>query len=163
MAVEAECGDLGHGAPPQLGVGAALRNAEDELAVGAGSRELPLRPARRAEGSHLELGAIGVRRKADVEAHGNVRPQPSLDLRDELRGEARRFAVVDGAEGDALVVGTENRVAERKDLEAAGVGQDRPVPAREPVKASQVGDDLRAGPEMQVVGVREEDRRPELE
>ena len=75
--------------------------------------------------------------------------------------EARRGAVVDAAERDAVVVDREHRVAQREDLEAARVGQDRPVPAHEPVQPAELGDQLVAGPEVQVVGVAEHDLRPE--
>ena len=58
-------------------------------------------------------------------------PRFALDRADELGREARRRAVVDRAERDAVVVDLEQRVPEREDLEAARVGQDRPVPAGE--------------------------------
>ena len=70
-------------------------------------------------------------------------------------------AVVDVAERDAVVVDGGERVAEREDLEAARVGQDRPVPAHEPVQPAELGDQLVAGPEVQVVGVAEQDLRAE--
>ncbi len=63
--------------------------------------------------------------------------------RRELGREARRGAVVDVAERDAVVVDGEQRVAQREDLEAAGVGQDRPVPAHEPVQPAELGDQAR--------------------
>ena len=53
-------------------------------------------------------------------------------------------AVVDRAERDAVVVRLEQRVAEREDLEAAGVGEDRAVPAHERVQAAELGDQLLA-------------------
>src|SRR6266550_1033439 len=49
--------------------------------------------------------------------------------------------------------------AERDDLEAAGVGQDRPVPGHERVEATEPGDPLVAGTEVEVVRVRQDDRR----
>ena len=63
--------------------------------------------------------------------------------------EARGAAVVDAAERDAVVVDAEERVAEREDLEPAGVGQDRPVPGHEPVQPAELRDQLvaRAGSE----------------
>ena len=62
------------------------------------------------------------------------------------------------AEGHAVLV-DDPQVAERHDLEAAGVGQDRPVPVHEPVQAAEPLDALVAGPQVQVVGVAEDDRR----
>ena len=52
-------------------------------------------------------------------------------------------------------------VREAEDLEAAGIGQDRPVPAHEPMQPAEPGDPLVAGPQREVVGVGEDDlRRP---
>ena len=70
-------------------------------------------------------------------------------------------AVVDAAEDDAVVVDGEQRVAQREDLEAAGVGEDRPVPGHEAVQPAELGDQLVARPEVQVVRVAEHDLRPE--
>ena len=67
-------------------------------------------------------------------------PRLRLDLGDALRREALRRAVVDGAERDAVVVDREQRVAQREDLEAARVGEDRPVPAHERVQAAELRD-----------------------
>ena len=79
-------------------------------------------------------------------------------IRAAISGEKRAGgAVVDGAEGDAVVADVEQRVAKREDLEAAGVGQDRPVPARERVQAAQLRDQLVARAEMEVIGVAEDD------
>jgi hypothetical protein len=48
-------------------------------------------------------------------------------------------------------------MAQREDLEAAGVGQDRPVPPHEAVQAAQLVDQVGARAEMQVVRVAEQD------
>ena len=45
------------------------------------------------------------------------------------------------------VVGDLADLGEAEDLEAAGVGEDRPVPAHEAVQAAQLGDQLVAGPQ----------------
>ena len=42
-------------------------------------------------------------------------------------------------------------------LEAAGVGEDRPVPAHEAVQAAEPRDALGAGAQHQVIGVAEDD------
>ena len=78
-----------------------------------------------------------------------------------LGREPREVAVVDRAEGDALLVALEDRVAQREHLEAAGVGQDRPVPGHELVQPAELGDQVGAGAEVQVVGVGEDDLRAE--
>ena len=50
-------------------------------------------------------------------------------------------AVVVALEGHAVVVDAAG-VAEAEDLEAAAVGQDRPIPAHEAMQPSQLGDDI---------------------
>ena len=60
------------------------------------------------------------------------------------------------AKGDA-VVGDLAQLRQRHDLEAAGVGQDRPRPVHELVQPAERGDALRAGPQHQVIGVGEHD------
>ena len=132
MPVEAERCDLLDRAAAQLRVGGALRDPEEQLAGRALGLTLPRRPERRAAHGLLQLGAGHAGRRADVEAHRDVGAEPPLDRSDELGREARRRAVVDRSERDPVVVDLEQRVPEREDLEAARVGQDRPVPAREP-------------------------------
>jgi hypothetical protein len=53
-------------------------------------------------------------------------------------------------------------VPQREDLEAAGVGQDRPVPGHEAVESPELGDQVGARAEVQVVGVAEQDLGAEL-
>ena len=62
---------------------------------------------------------------------------------------------------DAVVV-DHPQVAERHDLEAARVGQDRAVPVHEPVEAAEPRDPLVAGSQVEVVGVGQDDRRADL-
>ena len=45
------------------------------------------------------------------------------------------------------------------DLEAAAVGEDRAVPAHEAVQAAQLGDQVVAGPQGEMIGVAEDDLR----
>ena len=49
------------------------------------------------------------------------------------------------------------QLGERPDLEAAGVGQERPPPGGEAVQAAHFADQLVAGPQPEVVGVAEDD------
>ena len=71
--------------------------------------------------------------------------------------EARLGAVVHGAERHAVVVERGDRVAQREDLEAARVGEDRPAPAGERVDPAELLDDRLAGSEVEVVRVGEDD------
>src|SRR5581483_8278157 len=141
----------------QLEVEAALRDREAELARRARQVALPLGPQRRPPHGLLELRARHAGGRADVEAHRDVGAEPLLHPRRELGREPLGRAVVDRAERDAVVVRLEQRVAEGEDLEAAGVREDRPVPAHERVEAAELGDQLLAGPEMEVVRVAEDD------
>ena len=165
MPVEAERGDFLDRSAAQLLVGVALGDPEDELAGGALLLRLRLRPERRAAYRVLELSARDVDGRHLVEAHGDVRAKLALDRRRELGREARELAVVHGAERDAVVVHTRDRVTQRKDLVATGVGEDRAVPTHERVEAAELADQVLAGSEVQVVRVPEDDRgaeRPEL-
>ena len=60
-----------------------------------------------------------------------------------------------------VVVDARDRVAEREDLVAAGVGEDRAVPAHEGVQAAELGDQVLARAQVQVVRVAEQHRRAE--
>src|SRR5438309_897835 len=97
-------------------VGAREASARGAGAVG-GARRVPraLRPERRPANRLVELGARGVGGGTDVEAHRDVGGQVHLDRGYELRREPRRRAVVDGAEGGAVVVDGDERVAKRED------------------------------------------------
>ena len=62
-------------------------------------------------------------------------------------------AAVDVAlEGDA-VVGNLVEISHRKNLEPAGVGEDRPRPGHEAVQIAQFRHDFFAGPQHQVISV----------
>ena len=97
-------------------------DAEQELAGRARPVALPQCPGRRqADG----LGQLGVRdagRRADVEAHRDVRAEIRLDARRVLRRQPRLVSVVDRAEDHAVVVELADRVPEREDLKAARIG-----------------------------------------
>ena len=61
-------------------------------------------------------------------------------------------------EGDAVVVDSA-KVRQREDLEAAGVGQDRSVPAHEPMQPAEAGDALGGRAQAQVIRVAEDHLR----
>jgi hypothetical protein len=156
--VKAERRDVLDRAPPELRVSPSLRDPEDELAVRARRRELAPGPGARPLDGPLEVGARRVAGRTDVEAHGDVRPEPPLHVGRELRREPGQVAVVDRAERDAVLVRFRDRVPQREHLEAAGVREDRTVPAHEPVQAAELLDHVDGGPEEQVVRVPEDDR-----
>ena len=159
MAVEVELDDLLDRAAPEVGVGRALGDPEEELALGPRRLALALRPERRQPDRLREVVAPG--RRADVEAHRDVGAELRLDRGHGLGREPLRGAVVDGAERDAVVVDARDRVAQREDLVAAGVGEDRPVPLHELVQPAELVDHVLARAEVQVVRVAEDDLRAE--
>ena len=61
-------------------------------------------------------------------------------------------------EGDPVVVDLP-QMRQREDLEAAGVGQDRSVPAHEPMQSPEARDPLGGRPQAQVIGVAEDHLR----
>src|SRR5919198_403409 len=149
-------------APAKIVVGAALRDAEKELARAAWRPSLAPGPLRRRRGREREFGERDVGRRADVEAHGDVGTETALDVGDELRRKTHRLPVVDRPERDPILVDGGDRVTEREDLKAARVREDGAAPAHEAVKAAELLDHVDARTEVEVVGIAKEDRRPEL-
>ena len=70
--------------------------------------------------------------------------------------------VVVGCDEAHAVIGQLDGIAVGKHLEAARIGQDRPVPVHEGVQAAELIDQVLAGTHGQVVGVGEHDLRAEL-
>jgi hypothetical protein len=80
----------------------------------------------------------------------------------EISGDRNSLRTVDRrGELDALFRDLAHR-AQRKHLEAAGVGQDRPIPAHEAVQAAELVHDLGARAQPQVEGVAEDDLRADF-
>jgi len=72
----------------------------------------------------------------------------SLDRRNGAQGVNRSGrTVVDRAEGHAVIVDGEQGVAQREDLEAAGIREDRAVPAGERVQTHELRQSVRHRPE----------------
>jgi hypothetical protein len=159
---------------PQVLVHPTLDDAVDELLLGARPvrvlrvpAQAALEPAVRALGGAGGVLAADVERRALVEDEGDVRAERRLDLHRRLGPEEALRAVEIGAEGDAplldgehppgpLPVGADpggatldlvghRPVAHREDLEAARVGDDRPVPAHEAMQPAEVVDELVPG------------------
>ena len=93
-----------------------------------------------------------------VERHGDVGAEGALDLHRALGRERARGAVHVALELDAVLLDPPQPL-EREDLEAAGVGEHRPVPGGEAVEPAHARDDVLAGAEVQVIGVAEDDLR----
>ena len=154
----------------QIGEHAALDDAEEGL-VGARARgETALRPAQRAlerrfrASPRLGIGDVGAEppeRPALVERHRDVGAERLLDRDGAFGCELAACAVARRRERDAFL-GDDGAIAERRHLVAAAVGEPRAAPAAEAVQAAERGDDVLAGPLVQVIGVGEQDARADL-
>jgi hypothetical protein len=117
--------------------------------------------------------AVGVEGGALVEGEGDVRAERRLDRHRLLRAEKPVRAVEQGLERDPPLGDLDLRTAgdlapapldlvrdpavgEREDLEAAGVGDQRPLPVHEAVESAAAGDQLLAGRQVEVEGVAED-------
>ncbi len=154
-------GDETGGIGSQVWLQAALDDPEQRLVGPRVGRQRTLRPAMGA------LGRIGHdcpwRARIDrlVEGDRDVRAERLLDADRDLRCEPVERAVEVAAEGDAVLV-DDPQVAQRDDLEAARIGQDRAVPAHESMEAAESRDPLMARSQVEVVRVRQDDRGPDL-
>ena len=88
-------------------------------------------------------------------------PSAGLDGHCLLGPEEQQRAVQVRAELDAVRLDlADGRQAEH--LEAAAVGQDRPRPIDEPVQPARGADDVQPGPDVEVIGIAEDDLRAHL-
>jgi len=93
-----------------------------------------------------------------IERHRDVGAERPLDLRGALRREGAAAAVHVALKLDAVVVNPAESL-EREHLEATRIGEQRTIPTHEAMQGSELLDHLLAGPHMQVVGIREHQRR----
>ena len=121
-------------------------------------------------------------RRAFVQLHDQIRAQFALDI-DRAFGRQKPFATVEvGAEFRPLLRDLQNRffadavgltldlvrnrtMAERENLEPAGIREQRAVPVHEFMQAPHLRHQIRAGGKHQVVGVRQDNihlLRPQL-
>ena len=160
---------------PQVLVHPALDDAHEQL-LGLGVLAPPAHAAVQPAVGPLHgaggVVAVGVRGRALVEGQRDVRAQLRLDLHRGLGAHEALGAVEVGAKEHALLGYVEHlalvvraaaldlvghrAVAQREDLKAARVGDDRPPPAHELVQAAHLGDVLAAGADEQVEGVAED-------
>ena len=144
----------------QVRVDAALDDAEEGLVGARMGGPAAYGPGVRAYERLRDVVPVqGV--SAFVERHSDVGPQSFLDVDDAFGREAVGGAVDVAAKGDA--VGVElAAVGEAEDLIAAGIGQDRSLPAHEAVQASRTFDQLVAGAEVEMVGIGQHEGGAEL-
>ena len=145
-------------------------------------RQAAIEPAVRALRRARRVVAVGVERRALVEDQRDVRAERGLHRHRGLGPHELGRAVEVGAEAHPLLLDRQDRaralagelrgaaldlvgdgaVAHREDLEAAGVGDDRPLPALEAVQPAEPRDQLVARREEQVERVPQDHVEPEL-
>ena len=99
--------------------------------------------------------------QALVEHHHDVAAQRQLDVDGRLRREHVAVAVEMRLEHHALF-GDLAQPAQAEDLEAAGIGEDRPRPVHELVQPAEPPDRLVPRPQIQMIGVAENDLGVEI-
>ncbi len=160
IALEVEIDELARGLRAQILEHAALHDAEQQvsrrpLGIGVTAAFGP------AGGHGQRSGGVGVIRPgghALVKHHHNVRIQVALDAHHLFRREQVLRAVEVGTEGDPFLLdGPQGGKAE--DLKAAAVREDGLVPRVEAVQAAAPRHEFVAGPQVQVIGVAEDDFR----
>ena len=98
-------------------------------------------------------GGVG---KTFIEHHRDIRAKPRLNVDGALGRELMPRAVEMRLEFGTLF-GDDSALGETKDLEAAAVGQQRPVPADESMESAPSCDQFVAGTQKQMVGIPEND------
>ena len=145
----------------QILVKRALHNAEHGLILARVIFLAALRPAVRAEHGLLRGLVVAGIRRAHVKRHGDVAAQRLLNGHAGLRTDEHLAAVEVAAEMHALFLDLA-QAGEREDLESAGIGEDRLIPAHKFVQPARLLDQFLAGADVQVIGVGEDDLRADL-
>ena len=91
-----------------------------------------------------------------VQGHDDVGAQLFLGVHDRLRRELLQAAVDVRAKGHAVTIDLAH-VGQAKDLVAARIGQDRPVPVHELVQPAHTGYEVGAGTEKEVIGIGQDE------
>ncbi|MNL41065.1 hypothetical protein D3C87_1634560 [compost metagenome] len=105
--------------------------------------------------------AVDLVRRALIELHHDVGVQRALDLHRDLGRQEKLVAIDRRCERDAIFSDLA-QIAERKHLEATGIGQDRLVPADKLVQALVGVDHVQPGAQPQVEGIAQDDVRANL-
>jgi hypothetical protein len=144
---------------------AALDDAEERAParrIGLAPRRLAaLLPAGGALERFLVVVARRLRGRALVEGHEDVAAELQLQPGRLLRRQLLPAAVEVAAEDRALLADLA-LLGERVDLEAAGVGEEVALPGHEAVQAAHLPDEVGARPQHEMIGVAEDDLRPDL-
>ena len=144
----------------------ALHDGEDvmagrEKAALGGDRAALARPPQTSRhGTRARVAFAGPRRTF-VDDHRDVAAEVLLDRHDLARPE-KQFRPVEVRLKRHAVVPDIAQLRERENLEPAAVGQDRSVPAHKTVQPTKVADQLAARPQVEMIGVAQDDLRTDL-
>src|SRR5579864_228706 len=121
----------------------------------------PSRPPSRQ--FHRSPRAARIRRilRTFVERHNDVRPQPDLRLHRALRTEEMRGTIQVRAERDPVFCKLP-QLTQTEDLKSAGIGKNRAIPRHEAMQPAHPPHDLNTWPEVKVIGIPQDDLRPEF-
>lgn len=148
------------GGRAQVPLYAALDDPEQSLVRPPLRLQAAFRPAMRPLHSDFGVGVV-VGIGALVERHDDVRAEVLLNGNGLLGGEAMRRAVNVTLERHAVIVDLAG-LRQREDLKAARVGEHRTRPLHEPVQAAHVAHELVAGPQVEMVGIAQDERRVDI-
>src|SRR6267154_870652 len=117
-----------------------------------------LQPAQRSLQRIACRGLVGASRNDMIECHRDICAERPLNLDGALRSQSAPAAIDMTLKLDAIFIDFAEAL-EGKDLKAARVGQQRPLPRHELVQAAELRDDVLARADVEVVRVREYDLR----
>ncbi len=140
----------------QVGLNAALNDAEQSLIVARLHLDASFRPAMSSIHGELGVGVI-VGIGTFVERHDDVSAEVLLNADGLLGREAMRRAVNVTLEGHAVVVDLAG-LRKREDLKAARVGEHGTRPLHKLVQAAHVADEFVAGTQVEMIGVAQHQR-----
>ena len=165
---EAADGDAGRiersdkfsGGRSKVRVNAALHNPEEGLVGASLGLETTLGPVvspLHCDSAVLVVVGIGT----FIEGHDDVRAETLLNADGAFRREVVRRTVNVTLEGHAFVINLAG-LRQRENLESARVGQHGTRPLHEAMQSAQLGDEVIAGTEVEVIGVAQHERRTEV-
>ncbi len=156
IAVEADFRESLCAAFTQIGVDSALNDTEEQLTGSERLLAAAFGPAEGfVDGFRSVVVCCGIR-DAFIETHHDIRAEDALRPERFCGTQEELFPIDMGLESDAIGLDFAE-FAERKDLKAAGIGQDGTIPSHKRVQTTAVLHNFVAGPQEQVVGIAEND------
>ena len=151
-----ERGNKPGGSRPQVRINPALNDAEQGL-IGPRFRfDRTFRPAMSPiHGNPAVHVIVGI--GTFIEGHDDIGAKVPLNGDGFLRREAMRRTINVTLEGDAVIVDLAG-LREREDLKAAGIGEHGRRPLHELMQTAHITDEFIAGPQIEVVGIAQDER-----